>query len=137
MKSKTLIFSVVVLAVVFVLSFAGCATADQQLDASIEKESNETREALDSQPSDATNEKDEKAQESFADGTPYESGSLTFEEFCLGMKANLSQEVMEELRALYEQFMEAEKNNDADKIMELYETLVDMDVMSEEENSKY
>ena len=56
---------------------------------------------------------------------------MTYEDFTYGMKADLSADVEEQVKALYDEFLQASKNNDEKAIMEIFEKLDSMDVYDE------
>jgi hypothetical protein len=53
---------------------------------------------------------------------------MTFEEFRSGMKADLSQETLDEVKRIFEQMQQAAVENDAEKVMQLYAELNQLDV---------
>lgn len=55
-------------------------------------------------------------------------GELTFEDFCLGMKKDLPEETMNEVKRLYEEAKQAMKDGDVKKIEKVYEELASLDV---------
>lgn len=127
MKNKTVIFTLAALA--FVLLFAGCAKPNQLNNIN---NKNELKETLDNHTSDDANQMTDD--EKFVAENEYIPGATTFEEFCVGMKDDLSQEILEELQDLYEEYIQAELDGDANAMTEIYEMLVDMDVLTMEEN---
>ena len=132
---KKLVTIVVVIATVLVLSFAGCTATDEIPE---EQSDDKTPEVMtDEEILNAANEEEAIAPDALTDEDFNNEGGTTFEEFCVGMKDDLSEEVLEEVRDLYEQWVEAEKNGDADRMTEIYEQLVDLDVLTMEENSSY
>lgn len=130
---KKLVAIVVVVTIALVLSAAGCTAPDK------------TPEVI---PNDKAPEilNDENVSEEDIAGIPneqeaaieeYTGEGMTFEEFCVGMKDDLSPELLEEVRDLYERWIEAENDGDpkrmADKMTEIYEELIDLDVLTMEE----
>lgn len=53
---------------------------------------------------------------------------MTFEEFCMGMKKDLPQETMDEVKRLYEEMQKAFEDEDMDKVNDIYEQLDQLDV---------
>lgn len=128
---KKLVVIVVVITTVFVLSFAGCTAPDKAPEIINENISEEdTAEISNEQEIDIPNEEETAIVE-------YTGEGMTFEEFCVGMKDDLSPELLEEVRDLYERWVKAENDDDAKRgantIMEIYEELVDLDVLTMEE----
>ena len=56
------------------------------------------------------------------------NSDMTFEEFCDGMKEDLSDEVMAEVEQLYEEAKQALEAEDNDALNEVYEKLAKLDV---------
>ena len=132
---KKLLAIVVVITTVLVLSFAGCTTGDKIPE---EQSDDKTPEVMtDENILETSNEEEAIIPDVLTDEDFNNEGGTTFEEFCVGMKDDLSEEVLEEVRDLYEQWVEAEKNMDSDRMTEIYEQLVDLDVLTMEENSSY
>lgn len=61
-------------------------------------------------------------------GTIMNGGEMTFEDFCFGMKEDLPQETMDEVKRLYEEAKQAMKEGDMDKLDEVYQELDSLDV---------
>lgn len=61
-------------------------------------------------------------------GMMMDPSEMTFEEFCMGMKKDLSPEIMEEVRRLFDEMKKAYKNNQEERIGEIYEELNKLDV---------
>lgn len=61
-------------------------------------------------------------------GTLMNGGEMTFEDFCFGMKEDLPQETMDEVKRLYEEAKQAMKEGDMDKLDEVYQELDSLDV---------
>lgn len=55
-------------------------------------------------------------------------GEMTFEDFCLGMKKDLPEETMEEVKRLYEEAKKAMKDGDMEKVEKVYTELANLDV---------
>ena len=128
---KKLVTIVVVITTVLVLSFAGCTTGDTI------PEVQSPGVMTDEEILNESSEEEAIAPDALTDEDFDNEGVTTFEEFCVGMKDDLSKEVLEEVRDLYEQWVEAEKNGDSDRMTEIYEQLVDLDVLTMEEESSY
>jgi flagellar basal body-associated protein FliL len=63
------------------------------------------------------------------DNGAFLSGSeMSFEDFCMGMKKDLPQETMDEVKRLYDAMKQAEKDKDMDRIGEIFEELAQLDV---------
>lgn len=120
MKKKLTLIVVIAFTIILVLSFAGCTAPDEITDENVSEED----------IADIPNEQE-------GDMVAYTGEGMTFEEFCVGMKGDLSDEVLEEVRELYEQWIEAEKEDDpkvmAERMEEIYEEIVDLDVLTMDE----
>lgn len=53
---------------------------------------------------------------------------MSFEQFCMGMKEDLPQETMDEVKKLYDEMKQAEKDKDMDRVGEIFEELAHLDV---------
>lgn len=62
------------------------------------------------------------------DGMVMDPSEMTFEEFCMGMKKDLPQETMDEVKRLYDELQKAQENNQIDRVSEIFEELNQLDV---------
>ncbi|MCK5129496.1 MAG: hypothetical protein KAQ68_06580 [Clostridiales bacterium] len=56
---------------------------------------------------------------------------MSYEDFTFGMKEDLSQEVMDEVKSLYDEFLQALENNDDKEINNVFEKLSNLEVYDE------
>lgn len=75
-----------------------------------------------------TNQKTPNQAEMLNGGMLMDPSEMTFEEFCMGMKKDLPQETMNEVKRLYEVLQKAFEDEDMDKVNEVYKELEQLDV---------
>ena len=56
---------------------------------------------------------------------------MSYEDFTFGMKEDLSQEIMDEVKSLYDEFLQALENNDDKEINSVFEKLSKLEVYDE------
>ena len=133
MKKYTIITAILVILALSAAVFAGCGNkeAQNQVPAST-KNANRQQQPSTTKPQESEAQTDQNLPINVEDIESGDSG-MTFEEFLIGMKEDLSPEVMEELKEIYEEWVQAEKEGDTEKIAELYEIIQGMGVLTMEE----
>lgn len=63
-----------------------------------------------------------------SDNMSFMDGEMTFEAFCFGIKEDVPQETMDEVKRLYEQAKQAMKDGDQAKLNKVYEDLDELNI---------